>query len=82
MLNYTIVVEDGGELKSVTANEIDGWTTIHTGANVRPGVRLGEVLDAALNAILDARAIAAGEYDPTDNDTPFIVISGDSPDVE
>lgn len=79
MLNYTIVVDDGGELKAVTAVEIAVWTTTNTGAHVKKSVRLGQVLDRALNAILDARAIAAGEYDP--NDTP-IVVSGPRPDVE
>jgi len=61
MLNYMIVVDDSGELKTVTAKELSQWPY------------LASVLDERLNQILDARAIAAGEYDPSDNDTPIVM---------
>lgn len=67
MLNFVIVVDDGGELKTIRREEL----------------RCDELSDAviaqldyAMNAILDRRAIAAGEYDPSDNDTPIIVTMG------
>lgn len=66
MLNFMIVVDDGGELKSVTAADID--------AHCEKGLStLPQLLQQILNEILDDRAIAAGEYDPSDNDTPFTV---------
>ena len=72
MLNFMIVVEDAGELKSVSAVELYAWAKARDGAESL----LPEVLQVALNAILDQRAIDAGEYDPADNDTPFDVVIG------
>lgn len=62
-LNYMIVVDDGGEMKSVLATEIDTQDKA-----------LGEALERVLNDILDAKAIAAGTYDPSDNDTPMVFV--------
>ena len=58
-LNFMIVVDDGGELKSVSAAELPQ--------------ELQEGIDVELNRVLDARAIATGDYDPSDDDTPFVV---------
>lgn len=58
-LNFVMIVDDAGELKSVQSSELPE--------------DLQQAIDVALNKILDDRAIAAGEYDPSDNDTPFIV---------
>lgn len=62
MLNYMIVVEDAGELKSVSAAELE---------TQEPAFR--DLLETHLNTILDNRAIAAGEYDPSENDIPIEV---------
>ena len=69
-MNYMIIVDDsGGELKSVSATEID---------KIFPD--LGMKLEGALDHILDQKAIEAGEYDPSDNDTPIhVAIGGDAP---
>lgn len=72
-LNYVIVVNDGGEMKSISASEIDALAKATVNEKGNASNLPGE-LDAMLNAILDARAIAAGEYDPSDNDTPFEVV--------
>jgi hypothetical protein len=61
-LNFMIVIDDAGELKTVSAADLDNF----------PGV--ASALDVALNQILDERAIAAGEYDPSGNDTPMEVV--------
>lgn len=67
-MNFVLVVEDAGELK-----------TIH-----REDLRCDELsdkaiaqLEYAINAILDRRAIDAGEYDPADNNTPMSFTWGD-----
>lgn len=52
-LNYTIVVNDAGELKSVTATEIGEHS-----------IAYATVLDNLLNEILDKRAIADGIHTP------------------
>lgn len=62
-LNFMLVIDDGGELKSVQSTEIDKFDP-----------KLALRLDQALNEILDEKAIAAGEYDPADNDTPIEVL--------
>lgn len=82
MLNFMIVVEDGGELKSVgrtefvlaLSDQLKGNPGIDSdlGSGHRDDVA-AEVIDAALNKILDDAAIAAGIYDPSDNDTPIMV---------
>jgi len=56
-LNFMIVIDDAGELKTVSASDLENF----------PG--LATALDVALNQILDERAIASGEYDPSDNET-------------
>lgn len=61
-LNFMIVIDDGGELKTVAASDLDNF----------PGI--AKALDVVLNQILDEKAIAAGEYDPSDNDVPFEVL--------
>lgn len=72
MLNFVIIVDDAGELKTVTATEIAKALYDRIG----PSMDMEEHLDEALNAVLDARAIAAGEYDPSDNDTPIVATVG------
>lgn len=62
-LNYVIIVDDSGELKTLTAQEVDAGLS-----------DLGfELFDSLLNHILDRKAIAAGEYTPEDDDTPIEV---------
>lgn len=75
MLNFVMIVEDAGELKTVTRPEI---IAAMQGILIRTDVE--KVVDVALNEVLDARAIAAGEYDLRDNVTPM-VFSGE-PDNE
>ena len=67
MLNYVIVVNDGGELKTIQLEELrcDEFSDSAIAQ-----------LEYAMNAILDRRAIAAGEYDPADNDTPMVFTMG------
>lgn len=65
-LNYVIVVDDAGELKTVTAADIDAL----------PHSTLGLTIETALNSILDQRAIAAGEYTPEDDAVPIVVTVG------
>lgn len=64
-MNFMIVVNDAGELKSVSAAEVAEHSPL-----------TAEFLDGVLNEILDRRAIDAGEYDPSDNDTPIVVKVG------
>ena len=60
-MNYVIVIDDGGELKTVTAQELDEIKDVCENS-------IGEELQKHLNNILDARAIADGTYNPEDND--------------
>lgn len=69
MLNFVIIVNDGGELKTVAAAELTA--ALLDAIGVRTDVE--QLVDDALNKVLDARAIAAGDYDPSDNDTPIEV---------
>ncbi len=76
MLTYVIVVNDAGELKTISQNEI-----VEASEDPR-APDAGQVcsdidvtLENVLNYILDRRAIAAGEYDPSDNDTPPMVFT-------
>jgi len=68
-MNYMIIVDDGGgEMKAVSAAEIAAaFPTLNTN------------IEGALDHILDQRAIAAGEYDPSDNDTPIVVTVSEAP---
>lgn len=59
--NFVIVVDDAGEMKTVTSQELDAFANVSADLN------------DVLNQILDERAIAAGEYDPSDDDTPMEV---------
>lgn len=59
--NFVIVVDDAGEMKTVTSQELDAFANVSADLN------------DVLNQILDERAIAAGEYDPSDDDTPVEV---------
>lgn len=61
-LNFMIVVDDAGELKSVSAAELQAAAETLT-----------ELLTLSLNEILDKRAIDAGEYEPDDDDLPIQV---------
>lgn len=77
-LNFVMIVEDAGELKTVTASEF----LIAMQALFEPehDISLPDVetmIDDSLNKVLDTRAIAAGEYDPADNDTPMIITGGE-----
>ena len=73
MLDFVIIVSDGGELKTIGYKELSA-------ADDRPESpgdgRLEYALDAMLNYILDKRAEDAGTYTPADNDTPMIITSG------
>lgn len=60
-MNYVIIVNDAGELKTITAEEFE------------ENLGLKDFMEIQLNAILDAKAIAAGEYDPAENDAPMAV---------
>jgi hypothetical protein len=60
-MDYVIIVNDNGELKTISATDLEGYL----GRNV---------LDDAINELLDARAIAAGEYDPSTNDDEIVVV--------
>lgn len=71
-LNFILVVNDGGELKTLTDVEI---ITAMQGILIRTDIE--KVVDEALNRVLDARAEAAGDYDPSDNDTPIVVTMGE-----
>jgi hypothetical protein len=64
-LNYVIIVDDGGELKPIQALEFEEHIN-------------RDMVEDVLNKILDARAIAAGEYDPSQNDVPIEVMIGDA----
>lgn len=61
-MNYMITVDDAGELKSVSAAEVSEHSPL-----------TAEFLDGVLSEILDRRAIAAGEYEPEDDDLPIQV---------
>lgn len=65
MLNYVVIVDDSGELKTVTAAELEAQEPVFR-----------DFMESHLNAILDNRAIASGEYDPSDNDTLIEVVRG------
>lgn len=68
MLDFVIVVNDGGELKSLRAADFpDGADTAY----------FLEDLDRRINAVLDPHAISAGEYNPSENDTPMVFTMGD-----
>lgn len=69
-LNFVMIVEDARELKTVTAGEF--LNALQDAIGVRTDVE--KLVDDSLNKVLDARAIAAGEYDPSDNDTPIVVV--------
>ena len=69
-LNFVMIVEDAGELKTVTAAEF--LEALQDAVGIRTDVK--KLVDDSLNTVLDARAIAAGEYDPSDNDTPIVVL--------
>lgn len=53
MFNYVVVVNDGGEMKTVTASQID---------DLDPG--FAEQLDGVLNVILDVQDFVNGDNDP------------------
>lgn len=72
-LNFVVIVNDGGELETVTSTELDTWANDYRDERGRTSP-LSEQMDEALNQILNARAIAAGEYDPSDNDTPIEIV--------
>lgn len=79
-----VVINDGGELKSVSGEEFSA--ELHT--HIRSGLRIHADHDTqaqaednilvyeVLNKILDERAIAEGTYDPSDNDIPVEVMMG------
>ncbi|MBN9348276.1 MAG: hypothetical protein J0I48_19110 [Devosia sp.] len=69
-LPYVIVVNDGCELETISSAELRAYSKANQG-NPLPGE-----LDMALNAILDARAVADGTYTPEDDDTPIEVFVG------
>lgn len=71
MLNFVCIVEDAGELKTVTADELITAMQAILASTDRD---VEQVVEMALNNVLDARAIAAGQYDPSDNDTPITVL--------
>jgi len=64
-MDYVIIVNDSGELKTISAAEL-----VHEAR----GSSTAEELDVLINALLDKRAIAAGEYDPTTNDDEIVVV--------
>lgn len=74
MLNFVMIVEDAGELKTVTSSEfIAALNEAMIAFGFEPGIA-AQMVDGKLNQILDARAISAGEYDPSDNDTSLEVV--------
>jgi len=75
-LHFILIVNDGGELKTVTSTELDAWAAEQRDDAGRTS-GLSDEIDVALNYILDARAVAAGDYDPSDNDTPIVVTIGE-----
>lgn len=76
MLIYMIVVNDAGELKTLTAKEFEAALDLSFDKGERT-----EIIENALNKGLDEKAIAGGEYDPSDNDTPM-TFTLDGHDVE
>lgn len=74
--NYVLVVDDGGEMKTISATEFEAEAQGHLKDNGTRALDL-TVFDEIVNAILDRRAIAAGEYDPPDNDTPMTFVWDD-----
>ena len=76
MMNFVIVVSDAGEMKTVTSAELDTAVKQTLADESTKPLTLAEKLDLLLNFILDQRAIAAGEYDPSDNDTPMVFTAG------
>lgn len=71
VMDFLIVCNDGGEMKTIKADE---FLAAVQGILVRTDVE--KVVDTAINEVLDKRAIAAGEYDPSDNDTPMLFTVG------
>lgn len=67
MISIMIVGSDAGELFAVTAAEL----------NAAGKGALVTQIEVAVDEILDARAIAKGEYDPSMNDEEFEVIGPD-----
>lgn len=76
MMDIIVICNDGGEMKTVTAAELKAWADAHYDERGRTSL-LMEILDEGLNAILDRRAIDAGEYDPSDNETPIFFTLAD-----
>ena len=70
-MNILIVCDDGGEMKTVSLAELQAWADGQVNSHGNSSLLVDE-LDEALNAILDRRAFDAGEYDPSDNDTPMV----------
>jgi hypothetical protein len=81
MMNFVIVVSDAGEMKTVTSAELGAAVRQTLADESTKPLTLAEKLDLLLNFILDQRAITAGEYDPSDNDTPMVLVAG-GPDDE
>lgn len=74
-MDFVIICNDGGEMKTITAKELETWAAQDYDEQGRTSI-VHLDLDRAMNAILDRRAIDAGEYDPTDNDTPMLFTTG------
>lgn len=72
MLTYMIVVNDAGERKTISQQEFEKRLV-----DAVDGYSFSAIVEGALNAILDEKAIAAGEYDLSDNDTPMVFTAGD-----
>lgn len=72
---FMIVVEDAGELKPVSQQELIDWAANTYDGRGRTSLLALELVDA-LNTILDMRAIEADEYDPSDDDTPIVATGG------
>jgi hypothetical protein len=61
-MNYVIIVDDSGELKTVTAAELEAQEPTFQ-----------QFMDHHLNAILDRRAVKEPAHDPDQNITmPFL----------
>lgn len=67
MISIMIVGSDAGELFAITSAELNA---VGKGALVTQ-------IEVAVDEILDARAIAKGEYDPSLNGEEFVVIGPD-----
>ena len=75
-MDILVIYNDGGEMKTVTAAELKAWADAHYDDRGRTSP-LMDILEEGLNAVLDRRAIEAGEYDPADNDTPMFFTLAD-----